>query len=148
MAKPIDSLHESLRELFSSALEARKKAYAPYSKFKVGAAIRASSGKIYTGANVENCVYRATHAERAALDNALTHGERSIDAIAIVGDAPRPLYPCGQCLQDLAELDHDKSGNLTILCANAKGDYALEWLDKLFPKRFTPADLGFNPKKY
>jgi cytidine deaminase len=134
--------------LIQDAMKARLKAYAPYSNFKVGAALIAGNGRIYTGANIENCVYRGTHAERSALDNAMADGQRSILAIAVVGDAPNPLYPCGQCLQDLAELDHNKRGDLIVIPANIQGKCEITTLADLFPIRFTPSDLGIDPRKF
>ena len=95
-------------ELITLAVEARKQAYAPYSTFRVGAALLGKSGKIYTGCNVENAAYTPTNcAERTAVFKAVSEGERDFSAIAIVGgkgDAPADFCaPCGVCRQVLAE---------------------------------------------
>lgn len=95
-------------ELITLAVEARKQAYAPYSTFRVGAALLGKSGKIYTGCNVENAAYTPTNcAERTAVFKAVSEGEREFSAIAIVGgkgDAPAEFCaPCGVCRQVLAE---------------------------------------------
>lgn len=86
----------------------------------------------------ENAIYRATHAEKLALDNAVFNGEREFEAIAVVveGDV---TFPCGQCLQDLTEFD---DGKLIIIAANLKGIVEKSTLAELFPKRFGPKNLG------
>lgn len=91
-------------ELVRAAARARQRAVAPYSKFKVGAALLTRSGEIITGANVESASYGLTCcAERVALFNALTSGKRNFVAIAVVARAPRGPMPCGACRQLLAE---------------------------------------------
>lgn len=95
-------------ELINLAVEARKKAYAPYSHFRVGAALVGKSGKIYTGCNVENAAYTPTNcAERTAVFKAVSEGETEFSAIAIVGGKGETLAdscaPCGVCRQVLAE---------------------------------------------
>ena len=98
MARP------SKRELVRAAAQARQRAVAPYSKFRVGAALLTKSGEIVTGANVESASYGLTCcAERVALFNALTAGKRNIIAVAIVARAPGGPMPCGACRQLLAE---------------------------------------------
>jgi cytidine deaminase len=92
------------RDLVASAAEARQRAVAPYSKFKVGAALLTHKGQIVTGANVESASYGLTCcAERVALFNALTAGKRGFAAIAVVARAPGGPMPCGACRQLLAE---------------------------------------------
>ena len=96
------------RELLLLAIEAREMAYAPYSGFRVGAALLGKSGKIYKGCNVENAAYSPTNcAERTAVFKAVSEGERSFDAIAIVGGMAETINdfcaPCGVCRQVLAE---------------------------------------------
>ena len=94
----------SKRDLVRAAAKARQRAVAPYSKFKVGAALLTQSGEIITGANVESASYGLTCcAERVALFNALTAGERNFMAIAVVARAPGGPMPCGACRQLLAE---------------------------------------------
>ncbi len=93
------------KELMRRAYEAAKNAYAPYSKFRVGAALEMASGKIICGVNVENRSYGLTNcAERTAIFTALSMGERNIRAIAIAGpDSREPLPPCGACRQVISE---------------------------------------------
>ncbi len=134
--------------LVRQAKIAREHSYSPYSHFKVGAALLAKSGEIYLGANIESDIYRATHAEKCALDKAVFAGEREFKAIAIVGDCPVPLYPCGQCLQDLSEYDNHNKGSLIIIPANLKGLHHIRTLAELLPVRFTPISLGIDPRKY
>lgn len=96
------------RALMEAAVAAREKAYAPYSGFKVGAALLGKSGKVYTGCNVENAAYTPTNcAERTAVFKAVSEGEREFEAIAIVGGKGELLSPlcapCGVCRQVLTE---------------------------------------------
>lgn len=95
---------DSKRDLVRAAAKARQRAVAPYSRFKVGAALLTSSGEIITGANVESASYGLTCcAERVALFNALTAGKRNFVAVAVVARAPGGPMPCGACRQLLAE---------------------------------------------
>ncbi len=135
-----------VRKLINEAKSAREKAYAPYSKFKVGAALLAKSGKIYAGCNVENAIYNGTHAERFALDNAVIRGEREFLAIAIVLDDKS--FPCAQCLQNLTEFDSDGKGNLKIITVNLQGNVRESTLAKLLPERFGPKSLGIDVRKF
>lgn len=96
------------QELLTHASAARKHAYAPYSEFRVGAALRTRSGKIYCGVNIENASYPMTNcAERSALFAAVSNGERKFVALAICGgrgdNIETPCFPCGACRQVLAE---------------------------------------------
>ncbi len=117
--------------LVSKAREALEKSYAPYSLLKVGAAVKADSGKIYTGCNVENASYGLTVcAERIAIFSAIANGERKLEAIAIVSDdIPEPL-PCGACLQVMNEF-----GIQRVLVGRNSG-YETFTLDELLPKPF------------
>ena len=92
-------------ELMSMAVEAKERAYCPYSKFHVGAALLTKSGKVYLGCNIENSSYGATNcAERTAIFKAVSEGEREFEAIAIAGDSVGDYtYPCGICLQVISE---------------------------------------------
>lgn len=96
-----------LSRLSTSAQEAREHAYAPYSHFRVGAALLTSTGEIFTGANVENASYSMTLcAERIAIGHAVSEGHRDFAALVIVGDAPT-VPPCGACRQVLSEFGHE-----------------------------------------
>ena len=93
-----------LEKLAGMAIEASAKAYAPYSKFKVGAALLAEDGRIFTGCNVENASYGLTNcAERTALFKAVSEGRRAFRALAIAGGTAKVAMPCGACRQVLAE---------------------------------------------
>ena len=101
--------------LIRRALTAQKNAHAPYSKFRVGAALLTKSGQVYTGCNVENASYGLTIcAERVALTKAVSEGHRQFQAIAVVCPSAKPT-PCGACRQFLAEF-----GDLEIICADSR----------------------------
>ena len=119
--------------LVQRATEARENAYAPYSNFKVGAALLASSGGVFTGCNVENATYGLTVcAERVALWKAVSEGERKFVAIAVVADGERPPSPCGACRQLLWEF----SGDIEVITANLRGARQSYHLSELFPHPF------------
>ena len=121
------------RELLEAALVARERAYAPYSKFLVGAAVRAASGKIYTGCNIENASYGLTVcAERNALFSAVGAGEREFTALCVVGDTEAPISPFGACRQVMAEFKVPR-----IILANLKGDMKEYTLEELLPYGFS-----------
>ncbi len=106
--------------LLNEAKIASQNAYAPYSKFNVGAALLTKDGKIYTGCNVENSSYGATIcAERVAILKAVSEGERDFVAIAICCSEDRPAYPCGMCLQVMNEF---MPSGIVYLC-DSKGIY-------------------------
>ena len=121
------------QELLSAALSARERAYAPYSKFLVGAAVLAKSGKIYTGCNIENASYGLTVcAERNALFSAVGAGEREFTALCVVGDTEAPISPCGACRQVMAEFKVPR-----IILANLKDDVKEYTLEELLPYGFS-----------
>ena len=121
------------QELLNVALSARERAYAPYSKFLVGAAVLAKSGKIYTGCNIENASYGLTVcAERNALFSAVGAGEREFIALCVVGDTEAPISPCGACRQVMAEFKVP-----CIILANLKGDVKEYTLEELLPYGFS-----------
>src|ERR1700694_147509 len=106
-------------DLVSEARTARDNAVAPFSKFKVGAALRTSEGKVYRGCHVENCTYGLTvWAERVALLSALAAGERKFTAIAVVTQSREPGTPCGPCRQLMWEY----CGDINVTLANLDGD--------------------------
>ncbi|MDP2808057.1 MAG: cytidine deaminase [bacterium] len=130
----------SQAELIIAAREAKQKAYAPYSKFKVGAALLAKSGTIYTGCNVENASYGLTCcAERNAVFEAVGRGERKFIAIAISSDSPEPTAPCGACRQVLYEF----APEMEVIMAGKKGVKRIS-LNKLLPLAFGPNSLKNN----
>ena len=123
-------------ELFARAEAARRKAYAPYSRFHVGAALYAPDGTIVAGCNVENASYGlALCAERAAAGQLVALGKRPI-ACAIVVDSKKPTPPCGMCRQVLAELG---SLDLVVISRTVRGNKQARWtLRALLPHAFTP----------
>ena len=127
-----------MEELAEAALKAREYAYVPYSKFKVGAAVRSGSGQIYTGCNIENASYGLTNcAERTAIFKAISAGENELVAMAIVADTPGPVSPCGACRQVMAEF-----GIRQITLLNVKGDQRTVTLDELLPYSFAKDDFA------
>jgi len=130
-------------ELIHAALDAQQRAYAPYSNFPVGAAIRAASGKIYLGANVENASYSLTIcAERVAASAAVTAGDRDFTAIAIVSRGG--ASPCGACRQFLAEFNPKLR---VVMVDSEHRDHGFQsTLDALLPNRFDASKVG-TPKR-
>lgn len=128
-------------DLIIEAGVARDRAYAPYSKFKVGAAVFTKDGKVFHGANVENASYGLCMcAERNALYHAMMNGYRKDDFIglAVIGDTKKPISPCGACRQVISEL-FPRDG--VILLANLKGDVVERNVDSLLPEAFDEQDL-------
>lgn len=124
-------------DLIALALEARKKAYAPYSRFPVGAALLAESGQVYAGCNVENASYGLSIcAERVALFKAVAAGERRFKAIAVVTETM--ATPCGSCRQVLAEFGEDE---LQVIVADPEGQMKIYALGELLPATFTSKHL-------
>jgi cytidine deaminase len=121
-------------DLVSEARKARENAVAPFSKFKVGAALRTSEGKVYRGCNVENCTFGLTVcAERVALLSALAAGERKFTAIAVVTQSEEPSTPCGPCRQLMWEY----CGDIDVTLANLDGRRVEYKLSTLFPHPFS-----------
>lgn len=104
-------------DMLKAATSVREMAYAPYSKFKVGAAIRTSSGKVFVGCNVENVAYpEGTCAEAGAIAAMIAAGESSIAEALVIADSPLPVSPCGGCRQKLAEFsDGDVAVTMTTI---------------------------------
>ncbi len=116
--------------LVKAAAECREKAYAPYSKFKVGAAVEGGSGKIYTGCNVENASYGLTIcAERAAVFAAVSGGEKSIKRVAVVTSSPEVSVPCGACRQVIIEFGRGSE----VLCCGVSGECVRYKTSELLP---------------
>lgn len=128
-------------QLIQAAIEARKNAYVPYSKFQVGAALLAD-GKVYGGCNVENASYGLTNcAERTAIFKAASEGQRKIEAIAIVADTEGPVSPCGACRQVIAEFSDE---NTKVYLTNLKGDVT-EWtVAQMLPGFFQAHDMDHS----
>ncbi len=125
-------------ELVSKAREAVERSYAPYSTYRVGAAIRTADGPVYTGCNVENANYsNSVHAEELALSKAVEAGHRSFDAVAVASNRRDGVTPCGMCRQSLAEFD---DGPLRILCDEGDG-VASYTLGELLPATFSGSYL-------
>lgn len=126
-------------ELIALALEARLKSHSPYSRAKVGAALRTESGELFAGCNIENSSFGATIcAERVAIHTAVCAGYSKIKEIAVATDASPPWPPCGLCRQvmtEFADLD------LKIITTNPKGETRTFTLGQLVPEAFTPKHL-------
>ena len=137
MSTPIPAA--KLKELESAARAASAKAYAPYSKFCVGAAVLGDSGAIHSGCNVENASYGlASCAERNAIFAAIGAGEHAIRAVAIYTPTPAATAPCGACRQVIREFGPD-----AIVISTCDGDRRIEsTLSELLPKGFGPENLG------
>ncbi len=119
-------------------------AYAPYSRFRVGAAVLGESGRIYTGSNVENSSYGLTLcAERVAIVAAVHAGERVILKVAVATETEAPVPPCGACRQVL----HEFGARARVILGTMKGDQRITSLDALLPDAFDPAVLpGHDPR--
>ncbi len=121
-----------IAELIAAAWEAREMAYAPYSHFKVGAALLASDGQVFHGCNVENISYGLTNcAERVAIGAAIAAGVRNFEKVVVVADTAEPISPCGACRQVLAEF-----GVKTVILANKGGSIEFS-LEELLPRANT-----------
>jgi cytidine deaminase len=129
---------KDLDDLIGAARAARAHAYAPYSRYPVGAAVRADNGRIYTGANVENASYGLSLcAERNAVAAAVLDGARALTALAVVTGSSPPAAPCGACRQMLAEF----ARALAIALVNDAGERVDTTLDELLPRAFRREDL-------
>ena len=124
--------------LYAAADAAMDQAYAPYSRFRVGAALLGSDGSVHPGCNVENASYPASIcAERGALLGAVARGVRSFDALVVVTEADTPTPPCGQCRQVLVEFAPDLP-----ITSRTRGGAERRWrLSELLPHPFAPSSL-------
>ncbi|MBP2241665.1 cytidine deaminase [Cytobacillus eiseniae] len=130
----------NVEELIEEAKIARDKAYVPYSKFKVGAALLTEDGKVYHGCNIENAAYSMCNcAERTALFKAYSEGDKKYTAMAVVADTDRPCSPCGACRQVIAELCPK---DMKMILTNLKGDIQEISIEALLPGAFSPEDLN------
>ncbi|WP_430736760.1 cytidine deaminase [Roseicyclus salinarum] len=125
-------------DLIAAADTVRRAAYAPYSGFQVGAAIRTSAGRVHVGCNVENVAYpEGTCAEAGAIAAMIAAGDREIAEVAVIADAPAPVPPCGGCRQKLAEF---AASDVRVTMATADGRTLTMTVAELLPGRF---DAGY-----
>ncbi|MBN8938407.1 MAG: cytidine deaminase [Rhizobiales bacterium] len=129
-----------LKILFDRARDAQAKAYAPYSRFQVGAALRAASGAVHAGCNVENAAYPVgACAEAGAISAMLLAGDRQIAEILVIGDGPELCTPCGACRQRLREFSAD---TMMVHVAGPEGLRRSFSLGSLLPHSFGPDNLA------
>lgn len=126
-------MNEESRKLSESAKQAREKAFAPFSKFKVGAAVKTKSGKIYTGCNIESAAYSGTVcAERVAIWKAVSEGETEFANLAVVADTEELTPPCGVCRQIIWEF----CGDVPVTFSNLEGKNETVQMTELLPRAF------------
>jgi cytidine deaminase len=134
---------DALDELLTRAAQAKAQAYAPYSQFPVGVALRAESGRIYTGCNVENAAYPSgTCAEAGAIAGMVVAGERRIIDLVVMGNGTS-VAPCGACRQRIFEFS---DGRTRVHCAGPQGIVSSHGLDELLPHAFGPRNLRDAPR--
>lgn len=127
-------------KLIKLAIEAREKAYCPYSNFKVGAAALFDDGNIYTGCNIENASFGATNcAERTAIFKGVSEGAKTLEAIALIGDTNSFTYPCGICRQVMIEFA--KNDDMKIYIVKSENEYIETTIGEIVPGAFSPKDL-------
>ncbi|GGF09700.1 cytidine deaminase [Halobacillus andaensis] len=127
------------QNLIDEAKKIREKAYTPYSKFNVGAALLTKDGTLYTGCNIENAAYPVTCcAERVAIFKAISDGHHEFSEIAVVADTERPVPPCGSCRQVMSEFFDPE---LNIYLTNLNGALKTVKMSELLPFSFSPDDL-------
>lgn len=126
-------------KLMEEAIQIRSRAYVPYSQFPVGAALLTSSGKIYTGCNIENAAYPSTCcAERVAIFKAISDGETEFEEMAVAADTKRPVPPCGTCRQVMSEFF---APDMSIHLTNLNKDVQTLTTDQLLPFSFQKEDM-------
>lgn len=134
-----------MEKLIVESKKARDKAYVPYSKFPVGAALVAEDGTIFHGCNIENSAYSMTNcAERTAFFKAVSEGIHTFKALAVVGDTEGPISPCGACRQVIAEFCE---GSMPVYLTNLKGDVLETTVAELLPGAFSKEDLSYAAKQ-
>jgi cytidine deaminase len=125
--------------LLDAARAVRENAYVPYSKFKVGAAIRSASGAVYVGCNVENVAYpEGTCAEAGAIAAMVAAGETELIEVCVIADSPTPVTPCGGCRQKLAEFAR---ADVTVRMATVDGPETTVTIAELLPGAFDPSHM-------
>ena len=143
--KLIEKIENRLPELIEKAIDMRNYSYAPYSKFRVGAALLAKDGKIFGGCNIENAAYGPSNcAVRTAFFKAVSEGVQDFSAIVIAGGPEEGIRdfcaPCGVCRQVMAEFC--EADSFLVILAKSVEEYEVYTLSELFPKSFSPRDLG------
>lgn len=132
----------SIENLTKVANEMLEKAYVPYSKFPVGAALVTKEGKIYTGCNIENASYPLTNcAERTAVFKAVSEGDKEFQTIVVTADTEGPVSPCGACRQVLVEFCDPE---MPVVLTNKKGDIKETTVSELLPGAFREKDMDYN----
>lgn len=127
-------------DLFETALSVRENAYVPYSRFKVGAALRCPDGSVFAGCNVENVAYpEGTCAEAGAIAAMVAGGRIRISEIVVIADSPDPVTPCGGCRQKLAEF---ADADVPVILAGLDGERVRTTVGGLLPGAFTPGHLA------
>ncbi|ALP89644.1 MULTISPECIES: cytidine deaminase [Clostridium] len=127
------------KNLVKTALDYRERAYAPYSNFKVGAAVLFESGNVYGGCNIENASFGATNcAERTAIFTGVASGETKIKVIAIAGSAEEYTYPCGICRQVLCEF---ADGDAAVILVKNEDDYIVKTMEEVMPGAFRKENI-------
>jgi len=125
--------------LFQDALTVRENAHAPYSKFKVGAAIRSANGMVFVGCNVENSAYpEGTCAEAGAIAAMIAAGENKIEEVCVVAESPVPIAPCGGCRQKIAEFS---GPDVLVILADLNGETKRITIGELLPHAFSNSHL-------
>ncbi len=131
--------------LLEASITAREKAYVPYSKFPVGAALLTKDGEVIQGCNIENASFGLTNcAERTAIFKAVSEGKKEFAAIAVSGDTEGPVSPCGACRQVLAEFCEP---TMPVYLTNLKGNVLETTVAQLLPGAFTTEDLDYAAKQ-
>lgn len=126
-------------ELIAAAIEARNLAYAPYSRFLVGAALLTTDGTVLKGGNIENAAYSLTNcAERTVLFKAFSEGFKEYAGLAVAADTKQPVTPCGACRQVLAELC---APSMPVILTNLQGELEETTVEKLLPLAFSRKDF-------
>lgn len=137
--KPAEACAHSDEELVSLARQARENAHAPYSRFKVGAAVECADGRVFTGCNVENSSYGLSMcAERVAIFKAVSEGAREFRRIAVIADTTKPVHPCGACRQVISDMFDAEAG---VVMSNLKGELEIRRVIDLLPEPFDRSAL-------
>jgi cytidine deaminase len=133
-------------DLIDCAIRVRARAYAPYSKFAVGAAVR-MDGQVFEGVNVENASYpMCVCAERNAIAAAVSQGARKLTAVAVCTQSSPPSSPCGGCRQVLVEFAEDPA-QVEVIAVNPQGERRSWWLSELLPDSFHGSELPSSPER-